>query len=605
MFQAFHAPEPETASGTQTRIADLRRTMRTVRIDAYLVPRGDAHQGEYVAPCDERLAWLTGFTGSAGFAAIAASTAALIVDGRYTLQARQQVSADLFEFVTHTPSALEEWLSKNLSEGTIVGFDPWLLTMAQAERLEGALSAKAIKLRPVAANLVDKIWGANRPAQPAEPVVQHPKKFAGRTAAEKLDALRADLNARGAAAVVLTQPDSICWLFNIRGRDIAHTPVMRGFAIVPAKGRATLYTFPDRVTPAARRTLEPIADIEKPERFSIGLANLKAAGGRIELDPQRTPVWIAKKLRSTQVSKRPDPCLLPKAIKTPVEQEGARTAHHRDGLAMARFLAWLDQEAPQGTVDEISAAQRLEAFRAETGELREISFDTISGSGPNGAIVHYRVTEASNRRLKKGELYLVDSGGQYADGTTDITRTLAIGRPTRDMRRHYTLVLKGHIAIATARFPIGTRGVDLDSLARRALWQSGLDYDHGTGHGVGSYLSVHEGPQSISKRGMSELRPGMIISNEPGFYKENAYGIRIENLVLVEDASVPPGGDRQMLSFETLTLAPFDARLIDVVLLTPEERDWLNGYHADVYKSLAEGLDRATKAWLRAACAKV
>jgi Xaa-Pro aminopeptidase len=428
-----------------------------------------------------------------------------------------------------------------------------------------------------------------------------PLSFAGSSAGDKIAAVQAVLKEAGQDAVILTMPDSICWLFNIRGSDIPHTPVVLAFAIVPQRGKPELFIDPGRFDRAALGEVKEAAKLVNPAKLKERLAALKKAGKIVRLSTASAAYWFERQLGGRLIAPGDDPCLKPKAIKNSAEIKGMRAAHKRDAVAMCRFLAWFDREAPTGRLDEISAAKQLEAFRRETNKLREISFDTISGSGPNGAIVHYRVNVETNRRIGKNELYLVDSGAQYNDGTTDITRTISIGRPSAEMRRHFTLVLKGHIAIAAARFPVGTRGLDLDPLARHALWQHGLDFDHGTGHGVGSYLSVHEGPQSISRRGGVVLEPGMIISNEPGFYKEGAYGIRIENLVLVEPAVRPSGGAREMMSFETLTFAPYDRRLIDVGLLSGDELDWVNTYHARVYDMVAGKLDKTDRAWLKEA----
>ncbi len=600
MFQSFEAPAELESS--MDRINRLRSLLPELRVDAVLVPRADEHQGEYVPASAERLKWLTGFSGSAGIAAITRRAGALFVDGRYTVQARSQVSKEL-EILQVPEARLSDWLRQKLRPGAAVGFDPRLHTVSEIERLTEALADRNIKLKPLARNPVDRLWGAERPPAPMGKVRPHPLKYAGRAAEDKIAEIQKALKADGQDAVVLTLPDSIAWLFNIRGSDVQHNPVALAFAIVPAQGKPELFIAQEKLDAEAKAHLA-FARISEPEALGAKLGQLKAAGKRVRLDPNTASWWIARQLGGPQrIARAQDPCILPKARKNEVEIKGARAAHLRDGAAVVRFLAWLDREAPGGRLDEITAARKLEEFRAETKALLDISFDTISASGPNGAIVHYRVTEATNRRLKSGELYLVDSGGQYLDGTTDITRTIAIGRPSAEMRERYTLVLKGHIAIATARFPKGTRGIDLDAFARRALWEKGLDYDHGTGHGVGSYLSVHEGPQSISRRGMAVLEPGMIISNEPGYYKEGAYGIRLENLVLVTKPEKMPGGDREMMSFETLTLAPFDRRLIKVDLLTPAEIAWVDDYHARVRQMLAPQLNAEDRSWLEAATA--
>ncbi len=602
MYQNFDQPDPSPPDHIRARLDALRTRMSQRNIDALLIPRSDAHQGEYVAACDERLAWLTGFTGSAGLAIVGREKGALLVDGRYTLQASMQVPSHALSIVDSTIESPEAWILSNLPSGGRLGFDPWLTTRAQHTTLSGKLRSHAWRLVPTRSNLVDVIWGQARPAPPRGSIVPHPKRLAGTSFTDKLAALRAEMEKLGEHAVVLTQPDSICWLLNVRGSDVAHNPVILAFAVVPAKGPVTLFTDPAKLTPAAQRHFGDAVIVSPPSELGSALSALKASGSPVSIDPANTPVWIAERLSRAQLRERRDPCLVPKAIKTSAEIAGARTAHGRDGAAMANFLHWFDENAASGQLDEITVAKRLEAFRRETGALREISFDTIAGAGPNGAIVHYRVTPQSNRRLEAGTLFLIDSGGQYQDGTTDITRTLAVGNPSPEMRRAATLVLKGHIAIATARFPAGTRGVDLDPLARRALWQAGLDYGHGTGHGVGSYLSVHEGPQSISKRGLHALMPGMLVSNEPGYYKPGAYGIRIENLVLVVEPKPITGGDRPMLGFETLTLAPIDRALIDPTLLSADERTWLDSYHARVADEIGPLVPPNVAVWLRRAC---
>jgi Xaa-Pro aminopeptidase len=599
MFQTFEAPAQRGAA--TTRIKELRRLMAAAKLDAYLIPRADEHQGEYVPACGERLKWLTGFSGSAGLAIIGKKAAALFVDGRYMVQARAEVDAAAMEVSKLPRGRIAEWLSEHLSRGQTVGYDPKLHTVGEVERLTAALKAKGIKLRPVARNLVDRLWGRERPAPPMSPVSVQPVRLAGRSAPDKITDIQARLKADGHDAVILTLSDSVAWAFNIRGADIPHIPVALAFALVPQTGKPELFIAPEKVDTAARAHLEAFAKLSPPEALSDRIKALRKAKKRVRLDPNTASSWFARALGGPgRIARGSDPCLALKALKTSAEIKGARAAQARDGAAIVRFLAWLDAQPP-GEIDEIEAVRRLEGFRRATNQLREISFDTISGSGPNGAIVHYRVNAATNRKLRAGELFLIDSGAQYLDGTTDITRTVAIGKPTPEMRERFTLVLKGHIAIATARFPEGTRGIDLDPLARRALWQHGLDYDHGTGHGVGSYLSVHEGPQSISKAGMAPLLPGMICSNEPGYYKEGAYGIRIENLVLVTEPATVAGGDRPMMGFETLTLAPIDRRLIVKEMLGPDEIAWLNAYHARVAETLAPELDPETRRWLAAA----
>jgi Xaa-Pro aminopeptidase len=602
MFQTFES-QSERGAATE-RIKALRRLMATAKLDAYLVPRADEHQGEYVPASAARLQWLTGFSGSAGLAIVTKKTATLFVDGRYTVQARAEVEPGLIEVSSVMRGKIGEWLGEHLPRGATVGFDPRLHTIAEVERLEAALKPHGIRLAPTARNLVDRVWGRARPPAPNDLVSLHPAKFAGRSAQDKIADIQKRLKADKQDAVVLTLSDSVAWVFNIRGSDIPHTPVALAFAIVPASGKPELFVAPEKLEAATRAHLETFAKISAPAALAERLKALRTAGKRARLDPNTASYWFARALGGgKRIARGPDPSLALKAIKNPTEIKGSRAAHLRDGLAVTRFLAWLDGAAATGALDEIEAVRRLEGFRRATNQLREISFDTISGSGPNGAIVHYRVSEATNRKLRAGELFLIDSGAQYLDGTTDITRTVAIGKPTAEMRQRFTLVLKGHIAIASARFPKGTRGIDLDPFARRALWQHGLDYDHGTGHGIGSYLSVHEGPQSISRAGMAVLEPGMICSNEPGYYKEGAYGIRIENLVLVTELTKLPGADRETMGFETLTLAPIDRRLIVKELLTADETQWLDGYHARVAAALGPDLDEDARAWLKHATA--
>ena len=599
MFQTFAAPSD--ASAIPERMKRLRALLADEGLQALLLPRGDEHQGEYVASCSERLKWLTGFSGSAGLVAVTRRHAGLFVDGRYTVQARAECGGGLFEFPGIAQTHLVSWLKSKLKSGDVIGFDPWLHTVAQIERLGGALRPAGIALKPTRRNLIDALWGKERPASPNGPVVPHPIKYSGRSAENKIAAVQKVLKESGQDAVILTAPDSVCWLLNIRGRDVAHNPVVLAFAIVPATGKPELFVAANKLTREAQAQLDGAVKISPPGALKARVAALRKAGRRVRLDDDRAAWWFSRALGKSAV-RGDDPCVPMKAIKNATEIKGARVAHVRDGAAVARFLAWLDRAIAAGEeIDEIGAATALEEQRAASQVLKEISFDTISGSGPNGAIVHYRVTEATNRRLKAGELFLLDSGAQYLEGTTDITRTVAIGTPSPEMRERFTLVLKGHIAIATARFPLKTRGIDLDPLARRALWIHGLDYDHGTGHGVGSYLSVHEGPQSISKGGTATLEPGMIISNEPGYYKEGAYGIRIENLVLVTEAARPDGGDRDMLGFETLTLAPIDRRLIVKELLTPDEVRWIDTYHATVSALIGPEVDAPTSRWLEAA----
>ena len=606
MFQSFDALT-DPSQGVD-RVARLRAHLSGLGLDGFLVPRADEHQGEYVPARAERLRWLTGFTGSAGAALVLRERALIFVDGRYTLQAAAQVDTGTFEVESLIDNPPSKWLAAHADAGFALGFDPWLHTVAEVEALRAAVEKAGGRLVPVEENAVDAIWD-DQPAPPAGKVEIQPVGFAGELARDKIARLAADLGDGGATHAVLTDPSSLAWLFNIRGSDVPHTPLALGFAILPAEGLPLLFLSRAKLTIETDAYLTQLATVLEPQELEGRLAGLAASGGRIALDP----ALAAEKLRMIvednggTVVRLADPARLPRAVKNEAELAGSRAAHRRDGAAMAKFLHWLDAQEP-GAVDEIAAVRALEGFRRRTGEetqmpLRDISFDTISGAGPNGAIVHYRVTTATNRKLEAGELYLVDSGGQYQDGTTDITRTVAIGRPDEEMRERATLVLKGMIAISTLRFPAGTRGCDIDAIARHALWQKGLDYAHGTGHGVGSFLSVHEGPQRIARTGTQPLMAGMILSNEPGYYKTGGYGIRLENLIVVRPAEPVPGGDIAMHAFETLTLAPFDRRLIRADLLDPAERAWLDAYHARVLEEIGPMVDGEVLAWLEAATA--
>jgi len=602
MFQSFEDFTDPTKGAE--RVALLRAELKRRKLASFLVPHADEYQNEYVPPAGERLYWLTGFSGSAGLAIVQKTQAALFVDGRYTLQAGTQVDGNVFEVLQMPNVRPSEWLAEHAKESDRIGYDPRLHTMAEIARLGRVLAPTGAKLVPQKTNPIDAVW-QDRPVPPMGPVTPHGLEYSGKPAAEKISELKRTLKDAKQDAALLTQPESIAWAFNIRGSDVSHTPLPLSFAILHAKKKPELFIAPEKLSDNVRGVLKEYLNIRKPDQLGSALKVLGKAKAKVRLDPQSTPCWFGDQLAKAgaKIVEGSDPCVLPKSIKNGVEIGGARAAHIRDGAALCRFLAWLDREAPSGKVDEIRAAEHLEACRAETGQLKDLSFDTISGAGPNGAIVHYRVSRASNRKLVPGSLYLVDSGAQYVDGTTDVTRTIAIGAPTETMRRHSTLVLKGHIAVATARFPKGTRGQDLDPFARRPLWLAGLDFDHGVGHGVGSYLSVHEGPQRISRLGPVPLEPGMICSNEPGYYREGAYGIRIENLVLVTGLKKIEGGEREMMGFETLTLAPIDRRLIDSALLNRDELDWINLYHARVRKVIGPLVDEQTRNWLEGATA--
>jgi len=597
MFQTFAAATAPDQG--PPRIAALRRQMAAEGLDAFLVPRSDAHQGEYVSPRDERLAWLTGFTGSAGFAAILADEAGLFVDGRYRVQARDQVDDSVLTVLPWPDTRLGPWMAEKLASGAVVGFDPWLHGVDEIEKLREALAPRDIALTATD-NLIDRIW-PDQPPPPAGGIEAYPVTLAGRFHREKRDEAAALLREAGQAVAVLTLPDSIAWLLNIRGADIAHTPVAHGFCLLYASGRAEFFAGDGRADGLRDHLGEDVRILPATDFVPA----LRQLDGPVRLDRRSAPCAVARLLSEAEIAIAwaDDPCILPKARKTEAEIAATREAHLRDGAAMCRFLHWLDSRAEAladgARVTEIDVVSALEGFRRDTNALRDISFDTIAGSGPNGAIVHYRVTEQTNRPLRRGELLLVDSGGQYLDGTTDITRTVAIGQPSAEHRACFTRVLQGMIAVSRARWPRGLAGRDLDPLARIHLWMAGQDYDHGTGHGVGVYLGVHEGPQRLSRTGEVPLEPGMILSNEPGYYREGAFGIRIENLVVVEPAPPLPGGDdREMLCFRTLTHAPIDRRLINAAMLSGDERDWLNAYHQAVAERIAPRLDGDARGWL-------
>ncbi len=587
MLQSF----AETARPEQgpPRLAALRDAMAVAGLDAFLVPRADRFQGEFVAPADERLAWLTGFTGSAGLAVICANAAAIFVDGRYRLQVRDQVAA---EVTALDPAEVKpgDWLARNVDRQARVGFDPWLHSVNEIAKLARSIGDHAV-LVPTA-SLVDGIW-TDRPSPPVQAVRAHPLELSGEKSSSKRARLARELRDAGQRAAVLTLPESVCWLLNIRGDGIPHSPVVQAFAILHDTGRVSLFASPERF---AHLGPDPNVAVEDEDAFGSALARID---GRVRIDGQTAPWKIAEILADRAVQDG-DPCLAAKACKNDAEIKGMRNAHLRDGAAMVEFLAWFDAEAPKGALTEVSAARALEGFRAQAGGLLDLSFDTISGSGPNAAIIHYRVSERTDRRIRPGELYLVDSGGQYVDGTTDVTRTLAVGDPSVVHRDCYTRVLQGLIAISLARFPSGRAGRDIDALARAALWRNGLDYDHGTGHGVGACLNVHEGPQRISPAGTESLRPGMILSNEPGCYRPGEFGIRIENLVLVREDGESLDG-RKRLRFETLTFVPFDRRLIDATLLGPWERDWIDAYHSEARGRLSGLVSGSARKWLEAA----
>ena len=609
MFQTFDdISDPSLAA---SRVAALRERLQALGVDGFLVPRSDEHQSEYVAPHSERLKWLTGFSGSAGTALILAGRAIMFVDGRYALQVREQTDGSIFDYENLIENPPSKWLSANAGKGFKLAFDPWLHTIRETRTLRGILEKAGGRLVAVETNPVDEIW-TDRPEPPLAKIEIHQQRFAGVPAKDKLYAMAATLRGFGATHTVLTDPSSIAWTFNIRGGDIPHTPLALAFAIISSDGAHSIFIDKRKLPMKEEAYLTRLCDIRPPDELPRALGGISDTGGVFGLDERLAAEMLRRIIETAGGTVVPlrDPACLPRACKNDAEIAGTRHAHRRDGAAMTRFLCWLDRQKP-GAVDEIAAAGKLEAYRSETGEryrmpLRDLSFDTISGAGPNGAVIHYRVTAATTRKLEAGMLYLVDSGAQYSDATTDVTRTIAIGRPSEDMRRHYTIVLKGLIAVSSLRFPPGTRGMDIDPVARIAHWKSGFDFAHGAGHGVGSFLSVHEGPQRIARTGTEKLLPGMILSNEPGYYREGHYGIRLENLVLVEPPSPVEGGEIEMLGFETLTLSPFDRRLINAGMLTKEEEVWLNAYHERVAAEIGpmlEGVEGGTRKWLKAACA--
>jgi Xaa-Pro aminopeptidase len=588
------------------RLAALREQLKTDRLDGFVVPLTDEHMSEYVGSYAQRLAWLTGFQGSAGSAVVLPEAAAIFVDGRYTLQVRAQVDGEHWSYQSVPETSIADWLNQHAAEGARIGYDPWLHTSEWVTKAREALADKGAELVAVRRNPIDAVW-ADKPEPSRARLIVHPDLYAGKSSAAKRQEMADWLKEQKADAAVLAALDSIAWTFNIRGQDVEHTPVALSFAVVQADGTADLFVASEKIGPDVRQHLGNGVRIHERHEFEGWLAGL--AGKVVAVDPERSVAAIFEALDKAGariVSKR-DPAVLPKAIKNEVEIAGHKTAQARDGAALVRFLHWLSVEAPNGGVDELDAAARLHEFRQASGDLRDLSFDTISGAGPNGAVVHYRVTEETNRPIERDSLYLVDSGGQYPDGTTDVTRTVAIGTPTAEMRDRFTRVLKGHVAVARALFPEGTRGSQLDSFARQHLWAAGVDYAHGTGHGVGSFLAVHEGPQRIAPVGSSQaggdepLKPGMILSNEPGYYKTGEYGIRIENLVLVVPREIADA-EKTMLGFDTLTFAPIERNLIEVSMLTPEERGWVDDYHARVVEVVGPKLDGEALAWLEGQC---
>lgn len=589
MFQTYDVTaRPEQGP---PRLAALRQELAQERLDGFLVPRADAHQGEYVAAHDERLSWLTGFTGSAGFCAVLLAQAGVFIDGRYRTQVKRQV-ADLFTPVPWPEVQLSAWLKEQLPQGGKIGYDPWLHATSQISSLSKDLQGTGITLVQTT-NLVDRIW-QDQPAPPMQPVLPHAVSYAGEGAADKCKRLATGLRDAGHAAAVITLPDSIMWLLNIRGSDIPRNPVAHGFAILYQDGRVDLFMASEKLKHLPEH-LPNTVSLYAPADFLKATASLT---GAIAVDPASLPQIVADSLGDRLVAAK-DPCALPKARKNAAEIAGSAAAHLRDGAAVTELLAWLDAQAP-GTVTEIEVAKKLEQLRRRDPALRDISFETISGTGENGAVMHYRVTEESNCLLEDGQLLVLDSGGQYLDGTTDITRTIAIGTPDEAQCAAFTRVLQGMIAISRLRWPKGLAGRDIEAIGRMPLWLAGQDFNHGLGHGVGAFLSVHEGPQRLSRVSHVPLETGMILSNEPGYYREGAFGIRIENLLVVQPAPALATSDpeRDMLNWQTLTYAPIDRRLIAIEMLSLAERDWLNAYHAEVLINLRPNVSTDAQIWL-------
>ncbi|MDF1792305.1 MAG: aminopeptidase P family protein [Thalassobaculaceae bacterium] len=601
MDAAAHALRPADDISDPSRLDRLRKALNEAGVDGFILPRADEHMGEYIPAPAERLSWLTGFTGSAGVVLVLPDVAVIFVDGRYTLQVAQQVDTDRWtvEHLVRTPAA--DYVRNHLA-GRRLGFDPKLHSINAAKRLADAAAAAGGALVALDGNPIDALW-ESRPAPPLGPVQVLPPHLTGLDSAAKRERIAAELAKQGVDATVLNQPESIAWLLNLRGADVPYTPLPLAYATVDRTGLVELFLDEEKCPPEVRTALGNGINLRPFEAVGEALDTLGAEGKTVAVDPDAATEWMRGRLEAAGavVKLDGDPCILPRARKNAVELAGTRAAHTRDAAAMTRFLKWIDDTGTATT--ELGASDALEGFRAEIADWRGPSFPSISGAGPDGAIVHYRVTKETDRPLQDGSLYLIDSGAQYLDGTTDITRTIAIGTPSQEMRERFTLVLKGHIAIATARFPVGTTGGQIDALARQYLWKAGLDFDHGTGHGVGVFLGVHEGPQRISSAGRVPIEASMILSNEPGYYKPGGYGIRIENLLIAVEAPPQEDNGRAMLSFETITFAPIDLRLVEPALMTTDEIAWLDGYHRDVRARVSPALDGAHRAWLEQATA--
>jgi Xaa-Pro aminopeptidase len=592
-FQSFVAlGDPSHGAA---RVSQLRAELAKSGLAGFIVPRADEHQNEYVPANSERLRWLTGFAGSAGIAVVLNDVAALFIDGRYTEQVKTEADGSVFEFRHVTEEPPSEWIARHLKQDDKLGYDPRLHTPDAVARFTAACEKAGAGLVAVDANPIDAIW-LDQPPAPLGAITTHKPRLAGESTASKIKRVRQAMgSSRG---LLITDPHNLAWLFNIRGSDVSYTPLPLGWAYLPLDGRPVVFLDRRKLTAAGGNSLSRQADVLEPDTLLKFVEDLGRQGARVAFDAATVPAYLTQAIERAggKADIGADPITLMKAKKNPFELAGARAAHERDGAAMTSFLSWFAAEAPRGRLTEIDAVKALETFRRASPALKDLSFPTIAGSGPNSSIVHYRVSERSNRKIERG-IFLIDSGAQYEDGTTDITRTIAVGRPSALMRDRFTRVLKGHIAVARAVFPAGTNGAQIDALARAALWRAGLDFDHGTGHGIGSYLSVHEGPQRLAKTGTTALAPGMIVSNEPGYYAASAFGIRIENLLAVEAQTIP-GGERPMLGFETLTLAPIDLSLVEPKLMDADEIAWLDEYHARVRKTLSPRVDASTRAWL-------
>ena len=601
MRQTFE--EAADRSFASRHLPRLRAELEKQGLDGFVVPHEDEHQNEYLPAANERLAWVSGFTGSAGAAVVMKDRAAIFTDGRYTVQVRDQVDPAFFDYLDLVEGGPPAFIASQAA-GAVIGYDPRLHSPTALGHIQRAAERAGAVLRPVDVNPIDLAWGDDRPPQPQAAVVPQPERFTGEASEAKRREIGAAIVAAGADVAVLTAPASLAWLFNIRGGDVIRTPLPLGQAVVDKDGRARLFLDPAKVTDELPAWLGNEVALQSPETLAGALDALH--GQSVLIDPAQSSAWYFDRLMQAgaKVVRGPDPCILPRAAKNEIEIEGSRQAHIRDGAALSNFLHWVATTAQTELPAEDEIVTVLEGFREATGALKDLSFDTIAGAGPNGALPHYRPVRRTIRRVEAGSLLLVDGGGQYLDGTTDVTRTMAIGDPTAEQKDRFTRVLKGHIALSVVRFPEGTTGSQLDALARLPLWMAGLDYDHGTGHGVGSYLGVHEGPQRIAKAANTQaLLPGMILSNEPGFYKEGHWGIRIENLQVVTPAAPISGGERPMLGFETLTLAPIDRRLIKVSLLTDNERAWMDAYHAEVLAKVGPLMQGEARVWLEQACA--